>query len=67
MSGFRLNARVLDFFLPTTDAGVAAQFVGLAAISTVALYVTRNQPDARLLVIGLSLLALGVMAIRAIH
>lgn len=67
MNGFRPNTRVLDFFLPTTDAGVAAQFAGLAAISTVALYLTRNQADTRLLVIGLSLLALGVMAIRAIH
>lgn len=58
---------MLDFFLPTTDAGVAAQFLGLAAISAVALFLTRDLPDARLLVIGLSLLALGVMAIRAIH
>jgi len=58
---------LLDFLMPATDAGVAAQFAGWAGMSVVALIVTRHNRDLRLLAIGLSILVLGVMTVRAVH
>ena len=58
---------MLDFLLPTTDAGVALQLGLWAAISVVALVATRKSRDLRLLAIGVSILTLGLMGIRAIH
>jgi hypothetical protein len=58
---------VLDLLLPTTDAGVAAQLAVWAAASVGGLFVTRRNKDLRLLVIGLSVLALGLLGVRAIH
>ena len=58
---------MLDLLLPSTDGGVAIQLAMWAAISAVALLTARRNKDLRLLVIGLSVLALGLMGIRAIH
>jgi uncharacterized membrane protein len=58
---------VLDILLPTTDAGVAAQFGLLLAIAVTAAWFARHNRDVLRLVIGLTLLAAGLMAIRAIH
>jgi len=58
---------VLDLLLPSTDAGVAAQLAVWATVSVGGLIATRRKKDLRLLVIGLSLLVLGIMGIRAIH
>jgi hypothetical protein len=58
---------VLDFLLPATDAGVAAQFGLLLVIATTAAWFARHNKDVLRLVIGLTLLAAGLMAIRAIH
>ena len=58
---------MLDLLLPTTDTGVAAQVAVLVAVSIGALIVTRRNRDLRLLVVGLSVLALGIMGIRMIH
>jgi hypothetical protein len=58
---------VLDLLLPSTDGGVGVQLAIWAAVSVVGLIVTRTKKDLRLLVIGLSVLTLGVMGIRAIH
>ena len=58
---------MLDFLLPTTDAGVGLQLGLWAAISVVAFVATRKNRDLRLLAIGLSILTLGLMGIRAIH
>jgi hypothetical protein len=58
---------VFDFLMPSTDAGVAAQFAGWAVVSVGSLYATRRNRDIRLLVVGLSILVLGVMTVRAVH
>lgn len=58
---------MLDFFLPSTDAGVAIQFAVWLLLSATAFWYTRRNKDLRILAIGLSLLTFGVMAVRAIH
>jgi hypothetical protein len=58
---------VLDLLLPTTDGGVGVQLIIWAVVSAIGLFATRSKKDLRLLVIGLSILTLGVMGIRAIH
>ena len=58
---------MFDLLLPTTDAGVAAQFGLLLLIAVTGAWLTSNNKDVRRLVIGLALLLAGLMAIRAIH
>jgi hypothetical protein len=58
---------LLDLFLPSTDGGVAVQFAVWLVLSAAALWFTRHNKDFRLLAVGLSVLTLGVMAVRAIH
>lgn len=58
---------MLDLLLPSTDGGVAIQFVIWLALSAAALWFTRRHKDLRLLAIGLSVLTFGLLAIRAIH
>jgi len=57
----------LDLFLPTTDAGVAAQLAALVVVLAVALWRFWSNPEARLVVIGFGILALGFMGVRALH
>jgi len=58
---------LLDLFLPSTDAGVAFQFVVWIVATIAGLYLSRRHKDVRLLIIGLSTLTLAGMAIRAVH
>ncbi|MEX2653563.1 MAG: hypothetical protein WD532_00880 [Acidimicrobiia bacterium] len=58
---------LIDFLLPTTDAGVAIQVVAILSISAIGLYLTRHHADARLLVTGATLLAVAFMALRTLH
>jgi len=58
---------LLDLFLPSTDAGVAFQFVVWILATATGLFLSRGYRDVRLLVIGLSTLTLAGMAIRAVH
>jgi hypothetical protein len=58
---------VLDLLLPTTDGGVGVQLIIWATVSVIGLIATRTTKDLRLLVIGMSILTLGVMGLRAIH
>ena len=53
--------------MPATDAGVAAQFAAVIAAGLVGLVLTRKNPDLRLLVVGLTILFLALMAVRAVH
>ena len=53
--------------LPSTDAGVAAQFGLLLVIAVAGAWFARRNKDALRLVIGLTLLLAGLMAVRAIH
>lgn len=58
---------LLDLLLPTTDAGVLAQLIIFLATGTGLMWRFRKRPEARLMVVGLSLLGLGAMALRAVH
>ena len=58
---------VLDLLLPTTDAGVAVQFGLVLIVLAVALRRFWSIPEARLVVIGLGLVVLGLMGFRALH
>ncbi len=58
---------MFDILLPTTDAGVAAQFVLLLVITLTGAWFARHNKDVLRLVVGLALLTAGLMAIRAIH
>jgi hypothetical protein len=57
----------MDLLLPSTDAGVLVQVVGWVVVSGLGLYLTRNNKDLRLLVVGISILVLALMALRAVH
>lgn len=58
---------MLDLLLPSTDAGVAAQLGLLLVIAATAAWFARHNKDVLRLVIGLTLLLSGLMAVRAIH
>ena len=58
---------MLDLLLPTTDAGVAAQFGLLLVVAATGAWFARHNKDVLRLVIGLTLLIAGLMAVRAIH
>ncbi|MGI9529187.1 MAG: hypothetical protein ACR2NG_05700 [Acidimicrobiia bacterium] len=58
---------MIDFLLPSTDAGVAVQIGTWVLLAGIGIYATRRKPDARLLVIGVAVAGLGVMAVRAVH
>ncbi|MCL1600235.1 MAG: hypothetical protein M3112_01705 [Actinomycetia bacterium] len=58
---------MLDVLLPTTDAGVAAQFALLLVVALTAGWFARHNKDVLRLVVGLTLLLAGLMAVRAIH
>lgn len=57
----------LDLLLPTTDAGVLAQLIILLVAGIGLIWRFRKRPEARLLLVGLLLLGLGAMALRAVH
>ena len=53
--------------MPATDAGVAVQFGAVIAVGLVGSLVTRKFQDLRLLVVGLTILLVALMAVRAVH
>ncbi len=57
----------MDILLPRTDAGALAQVVVLAVTLVATLVVVRRSAEARLLVLGVGLVALGWMALRTLH
>jgi hypothetical protein len=59
--------RVTDLLQPTTDAGVALQLVLVLVGAAIALGRSWHRADLRLVVIGLTLLLLGLMGLRAVH
>lgn len=60
-------ARILEILLPSTDRLVALEFAAVVALAAIGLWMTRRDKDLRRLVLGVSLLTMGVMAVRAIH
>jgi cytochrome c biogenesis protein CcdA len=58
---------MLDLLLPATDSGVAFQFGLLLVVAATGAWFARHNKDYLRLIIGLTLLIAGLMAIRAIH
>lgn len=58
---------LLDLALPSTDAGAIAQAVIALVILGTTYWFVRKQPEARTFVIGLAVLGLSLMALRAVH
>jgi len=58
---------VIDILLPTTDRAVAIQLAVVLVAGALGLFATRRQPDVRILVIGVVLVLLGGMGLRALH
>jgi hypothetical protein len=58
---------VIDLLLPSTDAGVAVQFGLLLVLAVAGAWFARHNKDVLRLVVGLTLLLAGLMAVRAIH
>ena len=56
-----------DLLLPATDAGVMAQLAAVAALWAISLWALRNRPDDRLLAIGVGLVLLALIGVRALH
>jgi len=57
----------VDLLLPRTDAGVLVQLV-VVAIAWIAGYRrVRNDPDARLLMVGVGVVLLAFFGVRALH
>ena len=57
----------MDLLLPATDGGVAIQLLIVVLIFAIALWRSWNSPEARLVVIGAGMVALGLMGFRALH
>ena len=58
---------MLDILLPETDGGAASQFLVLILITILALVMTRQNRDLRILILGVAVLLAGLLAVRAIH
>jgi hypothetical protein len=50
-----------------TDGAVVVQLLTWAVLTAIALVISRKRPDLKILTIGLSVLVLGLMAVRAVH
>lgn len=58
---------MVDLLLPTTDADADLQIVVAAVLGTLAIVAVRRNRDARLFAVGLTVLVVAVMAVRAVH
>jgi len=58
---------MLDLLLPATDGGVLAQVIIVAVVAAGLLVIVRRNRDLRLLVVGITVLTFGLMAVRAVH
>ncbi|MEA1904019.1 MAG: hypothetical protein U9N56_10880 [Actinomycetota bacterium] len=57
----------LDLILPTTDGGVFAQLAAAVVLFVAALWFFRSNREARFLTVGVGLVVLGLMGLRALH
>lgn len=58
---------MIDFLVPATDGGAAAQAVGLAIVGPVAIALSWRHHELRLFVIGVVVMAVAWMALRTVH
>ncbi len=58
---------ILDILIPSTDMGVAIQFVVVSGFIGLTLWKFWRKPEIRLITIGSGLVLLGLMGFRALH
>ncbi len=58
---------LMELLLPRTDAGVVAQLVAFGTGATLTLWLIRRRRDLLIFVSGLTLFALALMGLRALH
>ena len=58
---------MIDILLPRTDGGVFLQLAAATALTGVVLWRIRHMKEARIFVLGLWVLSIGAMGIRALH
>ncbi len=58
---------MIDVLLPRTDAGVLVQLVIATVVFAVLVWRFRRNRDARIFVVGLWVMAVGLMGVRALH
>ena len=58
---------VLDILLPRTDAGVVLQLLAIVVVLVISLWRFWSITELRLVVLGLGLVILGLLGIRALH
>ena len=58
---------MIDLLLPRTDAGVLFQLVAASAVFVLVVWRWWRNRDVRIFVIGLWVLTMGLMGVRALH
>lgn len=58
---------MIDLLLPRTDGGAVLQLLIVVPLLVGLLVAVRHQPELRTLVLGLLLVTIGFMGLRAIH
>jgi len=56
-----------SILVPATDAGVIVQAITTVALTVLLFAWARRWPGARLLIVGIGLVMLGLQALRAVH
>ena len=56
-----------DILLPRTDAGVLAQFTGVAVLTIAAAVALRRHAELRTLTTGIGVFVIALMAVRTLH
>lgn len=58
---------MIDLLLPTTDSAVVVQLLVVLAIAGSSLLAFWRRAEIRVLVVGLTLVLIGLMGVRALH
>ncbi len=58
---------IRDLLLPETDAGVVVQAALVAGFAIVVISAAWRHPELRVLAVGVSLVAAGLLGLRALH
>ena len=58
---------MIDILLPATDAGVVIQIVVVVSFTIAGLVLARSNRDLRIFTLGVGILFLALIAVRAVH
>ena len=58
---------MIDILLPVTDAGVVIQIVVVVAFTISGLLLARSNRGLRIFIVGVGILLLALIAVRAVH